>query len=121
MPRITSRDNPRLKEAAQLIASSRARRKAGRCVLEGEHIVAAYCRRHGAPESLLIVETALARPAIAALQAHVSPARTLVVAESAWPELAQLPAAVGALAVVTTPQPRLERLADFCLLLDAVQ
>lgn len=121
MPRITSRDNPRLKAAAQLVASSRARRKAGRCVLEGEHIVAAYCRRHGAPETLLIVETALARPAIAALCARVPAAQTLIVAETAWPEFAQLPAAVGVLAVVTTPQPRLKRAADFCLLLEEVQ
>jgi TrmH family RNA methyltransferase len=121
MPRITSRDNPRLKEAAQLIASSRARRKAGRCVLEGEHIVAAYGRRHGAPETLLIVETALDRPAIAALRASLPAAQTLIVAESAWPDFAQLPAAVGVLAVVATPQPRPSRAADFCLLLEDVQ
>src|SRR5947199_65287 len=37
MPRVTSRDNPRLNEAVRLIASSRDRRKSGRCVLEGEH------------------------------------------------------------------------------------
>ena len=121
MPRITSRDNPRLKEAARLIASSRERRKAGRCVLEGDHIIAAYCRRHGSPETLIVAETALARPAIDALRAMVPAAQTLVVAEPAWPELAQLPAAVGALAVVTTPKPRYQRAADFCLLLEDVQ
>jgi len=121
MPSITSRDNPRLKAAAQLIASSRARRKAARCVLEGEHIVAAYCHRHGAPETLIIAETALDRPAVQTLRASVPAARTLVVTESAWPEFAQLPAAVGTLAVVATPTPRFERAADFCLLLDEVQ
>lgn len=121
MARITSRDNPRLKEAAQLIASSRARRKAGRCVLEGEHIVAAYCRRHGVPETLLIVDSARQRPGIAALRERVPAAHTLLVAESAWPEFAQLPADVGVLAVVTTPQRRFERAADFCLLLEELQ
>ena len=121
MPRITSRDNPRLKEAARLIASSRERRKAGRCVLEGEHIVAAYCRRHGAAETLLIAETALDRPAIRALQASVPAAQTLIVAPSAWADFSQLPAAVGALAVVATPTPSFERAADFCVLLEDVQ
>ena len=121
MPRITSRDNPRLKEVARLIASSRARRKAERCVLEGEHIVAAYCRRQGAPETLLIAESALTRPAIAALRSTLPAAHTLVVVETAWPEFAQLPAAVGVLAVVATPKPRFERAGEFCLLLDAVQ
>ncbi|HEV2979539.1 MAG TPA: RNA methyltransferase [Casimicrobiaceae bacterium] len=121
MPRITSRDNARLKQVAQLLASSRARRKADRCVLEGEHIVAAYARLHGTPETLIIAETALERPAIATLRARVPAAQTLVVAEQAWPEFAQLPAAVGVLAVVATPKPRLERAADFCLLLEDVQ
>lgn len=121
MPRITSRDNPRLKEAVHLVASSRERRKAGRCVLEGEHIVSAYCRRHGAPETLLIAEIALGRPAIQALQAAVPAAQTLIVTPSAWADFSQLPAAAGALAVVATPAPRFERAADFCLLLEDVQ
>src|SRR5271167_535895 len=121
MPRITSRDNPRLKRVAQLISSSRARRKAERCVLEGEHIVAAYRERHGAPETLIIAEPGLVRPAIAALMRSVPAAQTLVVTEQAWPEFAQLPAAVGMLAVVATPKPRFERAADFCLLLEDVQ
>ena len=121
MPRITSRDNPRLKEAARLIASSRERRKAGRCVLEGEHIVAAYCRRHGAAETLLIAETALDRPAIRALQATVPAAQTLIVTPSAWADFSQLPAAVGALAVVATPTTSFERAADFCVLLEDLQ
>lgn len=121
MPRITSRDNPRLKDAALLIASSRARRKAERCVLEGEHVVLAYCRRHGAPETLIIAETALHSPAIETLRGMVPAAQTLVVADAAWPAFAQLPAAVGALAVVATPNPCFEQAADFCLLLEDVQ
>jgi TrmH family RNA methyltransferase len=121
MPRISSSDNPRLKEAARLIASSRERRKSGRCVLEGEHLVEVYCRRYGPPETLLAVVSAVDRPTVRALLARVPPARTLVVAESAWAELAQLPAAVGLLAVVAPPVPGIERAADFCLLLDGVQ
>jgi TrmH family RNA methyltransferase len=110
MPRISSSDNPRLKEAARLIASSRERRKSGRCVLEGEHLVDVYCRRYGPPETMLVAQSAAERPA-----------RTLIVAEEAWAELAQLPAAVGLLAVVDAPVPGIERAADFCLLLDGVQ
>ncbi|HEX8009993.1 MAG TPA: RNA methyltransferase [Casimicrobiaceae bacterium] len=121
MPRISSRDNPRLKEALRLIASSRERRKTGRCVLEGEHLVAAYCHRIGPPESLIVADTARERPAVRALLASVPAARTLVVAESAWEELTTLPGAVGMLAVVPKPQPRLRGAADFCLLLEDVQ
>ncbi|MGH8849412.1 MAG: TrmH family RNA methyltransferase [Casimicrobiaceae bacterium] len=121
MPRISSSDNPRLKEAARLIASSRERRKSGRCVLEGEHLVDVYARRYGPPETMLVAESAVDRVEVRALLARVPPARTLVVAESAWAELAQLPAAVAVLAVVTAPVPGVERAADFCLLLESVQ
>ena len=121
MPRISSSDNPRLKTAARLIASSRERRKSGRCILEGEHLVDVYVRRYGSPETLLIAESSVGRPAVRALAARVPPARTLVVGEAAWAGLAQLPSAVGLLAVVAVPAPDIGRAAEFCVLLDGVQ
>ena len=45
MLRVASRNNPRYREVARLVSSSRDRRKAGRCVLEGEHLVAAHLER----------------------------------------------------------------------------
>jgi TrmH family RNA methyltransferase len=90
-------------------------------VLEGEHLVTAYCERLGTPETLILAEAALVRPEIGELRARVPEGRTLIVAEAAWQALAQLPAAAGALAVIRTPQPRFERAADFCLLLEDVQ
>ena len=48
-------------------------------------------------------------------------ARTLVVPESLFDELAVLPAGVGMLAVVGTPKPAMDDAGDFCLLLDDVQ
>jgi TrmH family RNA methyltransferase len=120
MLRITSRQNPRLKEAARLIASARDRRKAGKCVLEGEHPVAVYCERNGAPESLIVTEDALIRPAVRALaQRHAE--LTMVVTAKLLSELAVLPADVGVLAVVPVPRPASAAPADFCLLLDDVQ
>jgi TrmH family RNA methyltransferase len=121
MPRITSRDNPRLTEAARLIGSSRDRHKTGRCVLEGTHVIAAYRTRYGAPETLIVAESSLADPEVRALRAGVPESRTLIVAEAAWSDLAQLPASVGALAVVPTPKEEFKRAADFCLLLEDVQ
>lgn len=121
MPRVSSRDNLRLKEAARLVASSRDRRKAGRCVLEGEHIIAAYCERYGAPETLIVAESALERDGIRRLLDAVPAPRTLVVTESAWAEFAQLPPGRGAVAVIEAPRPKAAESADFCLLLDGIQ
>ena len=56
MHRVTSRHNPRLAEAAGLLSSSRERRKAGRCVLEGVHLIEAYLDSVGSPETLIVVE-----------------------------------------------------------------
>jgi TrmH family RNA methyltransferase len=121
MPRVSSRDNPRLKQAARLVASSRDRRKAGRCVLEGEHIIAVYCERYGAPESLIVVESALEREGIRRLLETVPSARSLIVTESAWAEFAQFPPGLGAMAVVPAPRPDYRESAAFCLLLDGIQ
>ncbi len=120
MQRVTSRQNPRLREAARLIASARDRRKAGKCVLEGEHLVAVYVDRHGAPETLVVTEDALARPAVRALvDRHAE--RTLVVPPKLFGELAVLPAGVGVLAVVRAPRPAGAEVGNFCLLLEDVQ
>jgi len=118
--RITSRQNPRLREATRLIASSRDRRKAGKCVLEGEHLVAVYAARCGAPECLIVTDEALARPAVRAL-ADEHESRTLIVPAGLFDELATLPAGVGLLAVVATPLAMARAPGDFCLLLDDVQ
>ena len=121
MPRVSSRDNPRLNAVARLIASSRERRKEGRCVLEGENLVAAYCRRYGAPEVLLVCEDALERPDIESLASQTAPQSTLLVSGQRWAEVSQVAPALGVLAVVSAPLPRFEKAADFCLLLEAVQ
>ena len=120
MLRVTSRQNPRLKAAARLVRSARDRRKAGRCVLEGEHLVGVYQARHGAPETLVVTEEALARDPVRAIAAR-DPAHTLVVPAALFAELSTLPAAVGMLAVVPTPAPPARAPGDFCLLLDDVQ
>jgi RNA methyltransferase, TrmH family len=120
MQHVTSRHNPRLREAARLIASSRDRRKAGKCVLEGEHLVAVYSQRHGAPESIVVTDEALGRPGVRALATR-HPDRVLVVTPRLLSELAVLPAGVGMLAVVPALRPQSSSPAGFCLLLDDIQ
>lgn len=121
MPRVSSRDNPRLKQAARLVASSRDRRKAERCVLEGEHIIGVYVERYGAPETLIVVESLLERDGIRTLLNRVPPADTLVVTDAAWGEFAQIPPGLGALAIVAAPRFEHRENAAFCLLLDGIQ
>jgi TrmH family RNA methyltransferase len=117
---VTSRQNPRLREAARLIASARDRRKARKCVLEGDHLVAVYSERHGAPDSLIVTDEALARPAVRLLaERHAD--RTLVVTAKLLGELTVLPAGVGMLAVVPALAATSTAPAEFCMLLEDVQ
>ena len=121
MLRVTSRNNPRLAEAAGLISSSRDRRKAGRCVLEGDHLIGVFLDRGGMPESLIVVEDRLSDPRIVALVARVPESDVIAVPAAIFGEVSTLPAAVGALAVVATPAPLLPSPAGFHLLLEDVQ
>ena len=90
-------------------------------MLEGEHIIAVYCERYGAPETLIVVESALEREGIRKLLDCVPAARSLVVTESAWAGFAQFPPGLGAMAVVPAPRPEYRESAEFCLLLDGIQ
>ena len=121
MQRVTSRQNPRFREAVRLAASSRDRRKAQRCVLEGEHLIAVYCDRVGPPETLIVTEEALCDARTAALAGRVPAARVLIVPRAMFGEIATSSVDVGALAVVDTPRTVLPPPADFCLLLEDVQ
>jgi TrmH family RNA methyltransferase len=119
--RVTSRHNERLREIARLIASSRERRKSGRCVLEGTHLIDVYHQRIGVPETLLVVEDRVDDPGIARLIARQPSARTLAVPRTLFTEIATLPADIGALAVVIAPGSSPSAPGGFCLLLEDVQ
>ena len=88
MQRVTSRNNERLREVARLIESSRDRRKSGRCVLEGAHLIDVYTTRVGAPETLVVVDDRLDDPAIVQLMARVPPSRIVAIPRSVFADLA---------------------------------
>jgi len=95
--RITSAHNPRLREAARLIASSRDRRKSGKCVLEGEHLIAVYTDRIGTPDVVIVSEDALDRTDTAALVSRLD-AVAITVPVPLFARFASLPVGVGVVA-----------------------
>ena len=121
MPRVSARENPRLVEAARLAASSRDRRKRGKCVLEGDHLVAVYLDRVGPPETLLVVEERATDPRIAALMARVPSRDVLTVPAMLFSQTVVAPAEVAVAAVVPTPASSLPAPARFHLVLEDIQ
>ena len=104
-----------------MISSSRERAKSGRCVLEGEHLLRVYLERHGPPETVIVAESALAKPHLRELLERIPERDTLIVAERVWADLGQIPLALGAVSVVVAPAPAFRRAAGFCVLLDDLQ
>ena len=119
--RIASRHNERLREVTRLIASSRERRKTGRCVLEGAHLVRVYCERVGSPRALFVVDEASGDPEVQAIAAQVPPSRAALVSRTLFSEIASMPPEVGVLAVVDTPPGTLLEHPSYCLVLEDVQ
>lgn len=119
--RVESPNNERLRDVARLASSSHERRKSGRCVLEGVHLIEIYCERVGPPQTLVVLDEALARRDITDLMARVPASRTFVVRRALFSELASLPADVSALAVVPGSVTRVSEPGRFCLLLEDVQ
>ncbi len=90
-------------------------------MLEGTHLITAYIERHGTPETVIVLDAVADAPDLASLRAMIPPSRVLTVSASGWTEFTQLPAEVAILAVVPTPKTQLDRVADFCLLLEGLQ
>ena len=119
--RITSRDNPLIRECNELVLSARERRRSGRSVIEGIHLVQAWLRRHGLPDELLVSDSACAHSEVQALlSTHAG--RASRVTDAVFQSLSGVAHGVGLLAVIRTPRPELPaQWAGDVLVLDRVQ
>ena len=123
MRQIASRDNPHFKALKRLCQSGRERRKTGRVVLDGMHLIETYHQRFGRPEELVVSESGSARAEISrylatgALGSAVS-----VLSDALFDELASVETPTGIMAVVEQPRclRGLDQQAD-AVLLDGVQ
>ncbi len=119
MTPIRSRTNPFFKELKRLAESGRERRKRGRSLLDGVHLIASYEAAHGPVETLVVSESALAGGEIAVF---VAGRNMTVLADSLLRDLGLVDTPSGLLAVVATPLATVavDREKD-AILLDAVQ
>ena len=122
MKRITSPDNATFKVLQTLAHSGRERRKQGRTVLDGLHLVEAWCNAYGVPELLVVSDHGLQQKEnVEFLETHP----TLVLIE--MPDLlfglvspVETPTGILALIRIPSPPPRRD-IRGSCVVLDAVQ
>jgi len=67
--KLTSRDNPKVQRWVKLVRDARLRRKEGRLIIEGPHLVQAALEAGLRPHVFLVSEKGMANPEIAALVA----------------------------------------------------
>lgn len=119
--RITSQENARFKALLKLQQSSRERRKAGRSLLDGVHLVSAYLQHAGAPEEIVVAEGAAKNQEIVSLLSGCS-VEPLILADGLFRALSSVTTPTGIMAVVKTPQaPALPRAPGPCVMLEDIQ
>lgn len=126
MKHIVSRDNAHFKELKRLCQSGRERRKQGRVVLDGMHLVEGYLAHCGVLDEVVVSESGALRGEIAAFLANAE--RTgrawplSVLADALFAELASVDTPSGILAIAAQPRGvgQVDARAD-AVLLDAIQ
>jgi TrmH family RNA methyltransferase len=104
MKKIDSPANPRYQDLRELVESSRERKKVGRSVLDGTHLVAAYLEHVGPPQQVVINRRGLENPEIRALLDRMKGAETIMLGDTLFKALSSVVTPTGILAVIETPR-----------------
>ena len=122
MRRINSRDNARYKALRQLAESSRERKKAGRSLLDGPHLICAYRDHAGLPEQLVLSASGLEKPELRAIVESLGGSDVVVLSDALFNDISPVVSPTGIVAVVKTPQPRsLPARPEACVMLENVR
>lgn len=102
---IRSRDNPIAKALIGLAHSSRERKKTGRTMLEGAHLVDAYLRSGRQPECVVIRESSAGSDDALALSAQLLELgmKPTLLDDALVADASQLESSAAIMAIVTTP------------------
>ncbi len=104
--RIASRENPLYRELLHLAGSARERRRREASLIEGVHLCDAYLHRHGRARRVVVSETALSNPEVAALLRRLD-TPPVVLAPSLFKALSAVEHGVGIALLIDTPRPAL--------------
>lgn len=121
---ISSRDNPLYKELKLFAASSQARRKEGRTLLDGVHLCETYLQQIGKPLRCIVGETAMHNSEVAHILQQCSEQSVQMIAlpDALFHTLSQVENGIDILFMVETPKPQQPlRLSQSAVLLDRVQ
>jgi TrmH family RNA methyltransferase len=117
---ITSRDNPVFKHLKKLADNARERRRESATLLDGVHLIEAYCQLYGEPQMLIIPEGKSTLEATQLLQ-RLQDVNTLMFPTLMFAELTPVASSTGILALVNIPELAVPEQINFALMLEDIQ
>lgn len=120
MKTITSRENPLLKSIRKLAALAKERKKAGKTLLDGIHLVAAYHQAGGLPEAVMVSVSAQDHPEIRDFLRKVLPENLILLSDDLFRDISTVETPTGIFALIRIPQAATEEV-DCCVLLEDIQ
>src|SRR5512139_2867044 len=117
---ISSRDNPLFRRLKKLAESARARREARMTLLDGEHLLAAYLDAGGEPHTLVRAASFDAGKFVP-LAARCPRAKTIVLPDALFAELAPVATPTGVLAEAAWLAPTARGAVPLVLVLEDIQ
>jgi TrmH family RNA methyltransferase len=121
MKTISSRDNPLYKALKKLGTSARERRKTGKTLLDGIHLVAAHHQAGGLPETIVVSPAGLEDREIRDLLAEIPGVPVVMLEEGMFREVSTVETPTGIIAVVERPKPARPGSNNFCVFLEGIQ
>lgn len=122
MKKITSRDNATFKQLRLLSESARERRKQGKTLLDGIHLVSAWCERFGSPELLFISEEGAQRAEIHDFLDRHPQLEAHVLDDALFGKVSPVTTPTGILALIRVPNPPpVDAVGSSCVLLETIQ
>lgn len=122
MKAITSKDNPIFKSLKKLEGSAKARRETNKTLLDGTHLVEAYCEQIGKPELVVLSQTS----------AHVDSlhhfllnwdllSNAIVLPDALYNEISSVKSPTGIIALINIPTVEMPTTLDCGVLLESIQ
>jgi RNA methyltransferase, TrmH family len=119
---IASRANPLVKGLLKLSKSSHERRKQGRTVLDGAHLIKAFHEARHRIDTLVLSESGAKRPELLDLYERVNAEHRVQLSDSLFGEIATVTTPSGIMALVDTPVPKTAARGDRdAVLLETIQ
>lgn len=127
MKAITSRDNPFFKQLVKLATSTKQRRAADLILLDGTHLISAYCATLGSPQNLIVSESGGENVEIKQLLVErrgKGEEDVTMLSDALFRQISPVKTPTGIVALVSIPLPEaipVHEGASFFVLLEAIQ